>query len=77
MSNNHRRMVGIAGTFGGSNFDLDVYSPATGDYDVLLTDPGVLQLGVDDTAGVFSYTDSFIPADFVNTDIGLTAIGGL
>jgi len=36
-----------------------------------------LQLVVDDTAGVFSYTDSFIPADFVNTDIGLTAIGGL
>jgi hypothetical protein len=67
----------LTGAFDGSNFDLDFYSPATGDYDVLLTDPGLFQFGVDDTAGVFSYTDSFIPADFVDPDIGLSAIGGL
>jgi hypothetical protein len=67
----------LTGAFAGSNFDLDIYSPATGDYNVLLTDPGLFQFGVDDTAGVLSYTDSFIPADFVNPDIGLIAIGGL
>jgi hypothetical protein len=66
----------LTGAFDGSNFDLDLYSPATGDYDVLLTDPGLFQLGVDDTAGVLTYTDSFTPADFINPDIGLTDIGG-
>ena len=67
----------LTGAFDGSNFDLDIYSPAANTYDVLLTDPGVLQVGVDDVGGVFSYTDSFVPADFVDPDIGLSAIGGL
>jgi len=68
----------LTGAFDGFNLDLDVYSPATGDYDVLLTDPGLFQFGVDDTAGVFSFPiESFTPADFVDPDIGLSAIGGL
>ena len=68
----------LTGALGAINLDLDIYSPATGDYDVLLTDPGLFQFGVDDTGGVFSFPiESFVPADFVDPDIGLSAIGGL
>lgn len=61
----------LTGALGGFNLDLDIYSPAANTYDVLLTDPGLFQFGVDDVGGVLSYTDSFVPADFVTPDIGL------
>lgn len=61
----------LTGALSGFNFDLDIYSPAANTYDVLLTDPGLFQFGVDDIGGVLSFTDSFVPADFVTPDIGL------
>jgi hypothetical protein len=46
----------------GSGFDLDLYSaPGSDSYEVLLTDPGVVQLGVDDVGGTFSFIDNFPP----------------
>lgn len=61
-----------------TNYDIDIYSDGLGSHthEVLLTDPGVFQLGVDDVDGVRTFIDSFTPADFINPDIGLTDLGG-
>ena len=62
----------LTGTFDGSAFDLDTYFGPTGSdsFDVLLTDPGVFQLGVDDVGGSISYVDNFLGIDFIPTDPG-------
>ena len=47
----------VTGTYDGTGFDLDTYFGPTGSdsYEVVLTDPGVLQLGVDHVDGSVSY----------------------
>jgi hypothetical protein len=61
-----------------TNYDVDIFSDGLGSHthEVLLTDPGVFQLGVDDVDGVRTFIDSFTPADFINPDIGLADLGG-
>lgn len=61
-----------------TSYDVDFYSDGLGSHthEVLLTDPGVFQLGVDDIDGVRTFIDSFTPADFINSDIGLADLGG-
>ena len=62
--------------FTASGLDLDVfYGPGT-NYGLLLTDPGVAQLGIEDIGGTISYIDNFLPADFIDPDFGLADIGG-
>jgi hypothetical protein len=60
----------VTGTYDGTGFDLDTYFGPTGSdsYEVVLTDPGVLQLGVDDVDGSVSYIDNFLGVDFIPTD---------
>ncbi len=57
-----------------TGLELDFYSPATDTYDLVVTDPGFLQLGIVDTDGVFSFTDSFTPP--FDADPGLADIAG-
>jgi hypothetical protein len=67
----------LTGTYDGVGFDLDTYFGPSGSdsFDVLLTDPGVLQLGIDDVDGSISYVDNFFGIDFIPTDPGLTLLG--
>ena len=67
----------LTGTYSGSAFDLDTYFGPSGSdsFEVLLTDPGVLQLGVDDVGGSISYVDNFLGIDFIATDPGLALLG--
>jgi hypothetical protein len=67
----------LTGTYDGSAFDLDTFIGPSGShsFDVLLTDPGVFQLGVDDVGGSISYVDNFLGIDFIPTDPGLTLLG--
>lgn len=56
--------------------DLDLfYGPGT-NFGLILTDPGVFQIGYDDIGGTTSFIDTFNPADFINSDFGLSEIGG-
>jgi hypothetical protein len=62
-----------------SNFDVDLYDPdglTSKTYDVILTDPGKFQLDITDTGGTITHDLVTNPADFLNADAGLTAIGG-
>jgi hypothetical protein len=67
----------LTGTYDGSAFDLDSYFGPSGSdsFEVLLTDPGVLQLGVDDVDGSITYIDNFLGIDFIPTDPGLALLG--
>jgi hypothetical protein len=67
----------LTGTYDGSAFDLDTFIGPSGShsFDVLLTDPGVFQLGVDDVDGSISYVDNFLGIDFIPTDPGLALLG--
>jgi hypothetical protein len=69
----------LTGTYDGSAFDLDTYfgAPGSNSFEVLLTDPGVFQLGLDDVGGSVSYIDNFFGIDFVGTDPGLGDLGGI
>lgn len=69
----------LTGTFDGSGFDLDTFFGPTGSgsFEVLLTDPGLFQLGVDDVDGSISYIDNFFGIDFIGTDPGLGDLGGV
>jgi hypothetical protein len=69
----------LTGTYDGSGFDLDTYFGPSGSdsFEVLLTDPGIFQLGVDDVDGTVSYIDNFLGIDFVPTDPGLDLLGSL
>ncbi|HME14556.1 MAG TPA: hypothetical protein VKG83_03795 [Mycobacterium sp.] len=69
----------LTGTLDGSAFDLDTYfgPSGSGAFEVLLTDPGVFQLGVDDVGGSVSYIDNFFGIDFIPTDPGVDLLGGL
>ena len=63
-----------------SNFDVDLYDPdglTSKTYDVILTDPGKFQLDITDTGGTFTHDLVTNPADFLNADAGLSAIGGV
>ena len=62
-----------------SKFDVDLYNPdglTSKSYDVILTDPGKAQLDITDTGGTFTHEIITNPADFLNPDAGLSAIGG-
>jgi hypothetical protein len=67
----------LTGSVDGSGFDLDTFIGPSGShsFDVLLTDPGVFQLGVDDVGGSISYVDNFLGIDFIPTDPGLALLG--
>ena len=68
----------LTGSFDSSPFDLDFYSGAPGSdtYELLLTDPSLFQLGLDDVDGTITPIFSFDPTDFISTDPGLTDLGG-
>jgi hypothetical protein len=59
-----------------SKFDLDVGAPQSDIHEILFTDPGVIQLGVDDDAGQLSYIFSLNPAEFAPPDPCITELGG-
>jgi hypothetical protein len=61
MSNNHRRLWS---------------GPGTDNFGLIVTDPGVFQIGFDDIGGTMNFIDAFTPADFINPDLGLSEIGG-
>lgn len=67
----------LTGTYDGIGFDLDTYFGPSGSdsFEVVLTDPGVLQLGVDDVDGSITYVDNFLGIDFIPTDPGLALLG--
>jgi hypothetical protein len=69
----------LTGTSHSVPFDLDFYAgpPGSDSFEVLLTDPSLFQLGVDDVDGSISYIDSFTPADFLPTDPGLADLLGI
>src|ERR1700733_5021808 len=62
----------VTGTYDGTCFDLDAYfaPPGSDSFDLLLTDPGVFQFGVDDVDGSISYIDNFLGVDFLPADPG-------
>jgi hypothetical protein len=67
----------LTGTLQGSPFDLDTFIGPFGSssFAVLLTAPGVFQLGVDDVNGSISFVDNFLGVDFIPTDPGLALLG--
>ncbi|MBV8862534.1 MAG: hypothetical protein JO259_11815 [Mycobacterium sp.] len=67
----------LTGTYDGTGFDLDTYLGPSGSdsFELLLTDPGLLQLGIDDVDGSISYVDNFLGIDFIPTDPGLALLG--
>jgi hypothetical protein len=69
----------LTGTVDGSVFNLDVFfgAPGSNSYEVLLTDPGLFQLGVVDVDGSVRFIDNFIGSDFLPTDPGLAELGGV
>jgi hypothetical protein len=67
----------IDNLYSASGLDLDVFYGSASNYGLLLTDPGVAQLGVEDIGGTISYIDIFPPTDFIGVDPGLVDIGGL
>jgi hypothetical protein len=69
----------LTGTYDGSAFDLDTFlgPSGSGSFEVLLTDPGIFQLGIDDVNGSISYIDNFFGIDFIGTDPGLGDLGAV
>lgn len=69
----------LTGLSNGFPFDLDFATGAPGSdsADFLLTVPLLFQAGVTDVAGAITPIFSIDYTDFINTDIGLSAIGGL
>jgi len=67
----------LVGTVDGSVFNLDTFSgaPGSNSFEVLLTDPGVFQLGAVDVDGSVRLIDNFLSADFLPTDPGLALLG--
>jgi hypothetical protein len=56
-------------------YDIDLYyGPGTDNYGIIVTEPGVFQLGVDDIGGSVGLVDSFTPP--FDVDPGLADIGG-
>ncbi len=64
-------------TVDGSVFNLDTYfgPPGSGAFEVLLTDTGVFQLGVDSVDGSVRLIDNFLGSDFFPADPGLALLG--
>jgi hypothetical protein len=62
-----------------TNYDLDIFSgaPGSNSFELLFTDPGVFQVGIDDIGGTYSFIDNFPPTDFLPTDPGLADLGGI
>jgi hypothetical protein len=57
--------------------DLDLfYGPGTDNFGLIVTDPGLFQIGYDDIGGTTHLIDIFNPADFISSDFGLSEIGG-
>jgi hypothetical protein len=68
--------LAIDNLYSASGLDLDVFYGSTSNYGLLLTDPGVAQLGYEDIGGVVTYIDNFPPTDFIGVDPGLADIAG-
>jgi hypothetical protein len=67
----------LIGTVDGSVFNLDTFlgAPGSNSSEVLLTDPGVFQLGIVDVDGSVRLIDNFFSSDFLPTDPGLALLG--
>lgn len=65
----------LIGTVDGSVFNLDTFYGSPGSFEILLTDPGVLQLGIDFVDGSVRYIDNFFTSDFLPADPGLALLG--
>jgi hypothetical protein len=67
----------LIGTVDGSVFNLDTFlgAPGSNSFEVLLTDPGVFQLGAVDVDGSVRVIDNFLGVDFLPTDPGLALLG--
>ena len=67
----------LIGTVDGSVFNLDTFvgPSGSGSFEVLLTDPGLFQLGVFDVDGSVRFIDNFIGVDFIPADPGLALLG--
>jgi hypothetical protein len=57
-------------------FDLDVGAPQSDIQEILFTDPGVVQLGVDDDAGKLGFIFSLNSAEFTPPDPCYAELGG-
>jgi hypothetical protein len=69
----------LVGSYDGYPYDLDVYfdPSGSGNSEVLLTIPFLFQGGFEDVNGTITPIASVLnPADFVNSDSGLLALGG-
>lgn len=69
----------LSGTSSGLPFDVDFFTGAPGPdtSEFLLTVPSLFQVGLDDVGGAITPIFSIDPSDFVNVDLGLSAIGGV
>lgn len=69
----------LTGSASGLPFDLDFFTGAPGSEtsEFLVTVPYLFQAGLDDVGGALTPIFSIDYADFINPDIGLSAIGGL
>jgi hypothetical protein len=67
----------LIGTVDGSVFNLDTFfgAPGSNSFEVLLTDPGVFQLGAVDVDGSVRIIDNFVGVDFLPPDPGLALLG--
>jgi hypothetical protein len=66
----------IDNLYSASGLDLDVFYGSANNYGLLLTDPGVAQVGYEDIGGVVTTIDNFPPTDFIGFDPGLADIAG-
>ena len=68
----------LTATADGSVFNLDTFigAPGSNSFEVLLTDPGVFQVGVVDVDGSVRLIDNFVGSDFLPSDPGLAELGG-
>jgi hypothetical protein len=68
--------LAIDNLYSASGLDLDVFYGSTSNYGLLLTDPGIAQLGYEDVGSGITYIDNFPPTDFIGVDPGLADIAG-
>jgi hypothetical protein len=68
----------LTGSVDSVPFDLDAYSGAPGSdtYELLLTDPSLFQLGLDDVDGTITPIFALDLTNSLSTDPGLTDLGG-
>jgi hypothetical protein len=67
---------GVDNYLASSTLDVDIFDSGDPNYGLIVTDPGVYQIGVEDIGGTTHVIDTLNPADFVSSDFGLSEIGG-